>query len=167
MYGKQQAPSCFWLPQGQVDSGLKVFAGGIFDLFSVCCAAIFAAAKSSVLGFGHGSIFVCKVNYMTQFDDIRPYHDAEVRPTIDRILADPELVDAVARLKFPKLTQWLGWLIKPLVKKKLSDQLAGVNNVRGFQEVVERYMTGMIAEATTAVTISGQSSRYCDGSCIC
>ncbi|HOY23442.1 MAG TPA: cytochrome C oxidase Cbb3, partial [Cellvibrio sp.] len=81
---------------------------------------------------------------MTQFDDIRPYHDAEVRPTIDRILADPELVDAVARLKFPKLTQWLGWLIKPLVKKKLSDQLAGVNNVRGFQEVVERYMTGMI-----------------------
>ena len=92
---------------------------------------------------------------MTQFDDIRPYHDAEVRPTIDRILADPELVDAVARLKFPKLTQWLGWLIKPLVKKKLSDQLAGVNDVRGFQEVVERYMSGMITETTTALTVSG------------
>lgn len=92
---------------------------------------------------------------MTQFDDIRPYHDAEVRPTLDRILAEPELVDAVARLKFPKLTQWLGWVIKPLVKKKLSDQLAGVNDVRGFQEVVERYMTAMIAEATSTVTISG------------
>jgi hypothetical protein len=44
MYGKQQLLSCFWLPQGQVDSGFKVFAGGIFDLFSVCCAAIFARA---------------------------------------------------------------------------------------------------------------------------
>jgi hypothetical protein len=92
---------------------------------------------------------------MTQFDDIRPYHDAEVRPTIDRILADPELADAVARLKFPKLTQWFGWIIKPLVKRKLAEQLAGVNDVRGFQEVVERYMSGMLAEATTALTISG------------
>jgi hypothetical protein len=92
---------------------------------------------------------------MTQFDDIRPYHDAEVRPTIDRILADPELADAVARLKFPKLTQWFGWLIKPLVKRKLAEQLAGVNDVRGFQEVVERYMSGMLATATTALTISG------------
>ncbi|RYY04289.1 MAG: cytochrome C oxidase Cbb3 [Gammaproteobacteria bacterium] len=92
---------------------------------------------------------------MTQFDDIRPYHDAEVRPTIDRILADPELADAVARLRFPKLTRWLGWMVKPVVKKKLSQQLAQVQNVRGFQEVVERYMSGMIAETTTAVTISG------------
>lgn len=92
---------------------------------------------------------------MTQFDDIRPYHDAEVRPTIDRILADPELADAVARLKFPKLTQWFGWIIKALVKRKLAEQLAGVNDVRGFQEVVERYMSGMLAEATTALTISG------------
>ncbi|MET0356377.1 MAG: 1-acyl-sn-glycerol-3-phosphate acyltransferase [Cellvibrio sp.] len=100
-------------------------------------------------------ILVGKVIYMTQFDDIRPYHDAEVRPTIDRILADPELTDAVARLKFPRLTQWFGWIIKPLVKKKLSEQLAGVNDVRGFQEVVERYMSAMIAETTTALTISG------------
>lgn len=92
---------------------------------------------------------------MTQFDDIRPYHDAEVRPIIDRILADPELTDAVARLKFPKLTQWFSWIIKPLVKRKLTEQLAKVNDVRGFQEVVERYMAGMLAEATTALTISG------------
>jgi hypothetical protein len=92
---------------------------------------------------------------MTQFDDIRPYDDAEVRPTIDRILADPELADAVAKLRFPKLTRWLGWMIRQIVKKKLSQQLAGVNNVRGFQEVVERYMSAMIAETTTALTISG------------
>lgn len=38
---------------------------------------------------------------MTDFDDIRPYHDDEVRPVLDRILNDPELADAVAKLKFP------------------------------------------------------------------
>lgn len=92
---------------------------------------------------------------MTQFDDIRPYHDAEVRPTLDRILADPELADAVARLKFPKLTRWLSWIIKPLIKKRLTEQLAGVNDVRGFQEVVERYMAAMLEEKTSAITISG------------
>jgi len=92
---------------------------------------------------------------MTQFDDIRPYYDAEVRPTIDRILADPELADAVARLRFPRLTQWFGWALKPLVKRRLAQELAGVNDVKGFQDVVERYMAGMLAEATTALTISG------------
>ena len=129
--------------------------GGIFDLFSVCCAAVFAIASQANTRLGGCFIPVCKVNPMTQFDDIRPYQDAEVRPTIDRILADPELVDAVARLKFPMLTQWLGWLIKPLVKKKLSDQLSGVNDVRGFQEVVERYLSAMIAQTTSSATVSG------------
>ena len=92
---------------------------------------------------------------MTQFDDIRPYHDNEVGPTLERLLSDPELTDAVTNLKFPRLTAWLGWLLRPLVKRKLGEQLAGVNTVLGFQHVVEKYMTAMIANATTEVTISG------------
>ena len=92
---------------------------------------------------------------MTQFDDIRPYYDDEVRPTLDRILSEPELTEAIARLKFPKLTPWLGWAIKPLVKKKLTNELAGVKNVHSFQQVVEKYMSAMIEDTTTAHTVSG------------
>src|SRR5690606_33392771 len=91
----------------------------------------------------------------TEFDDIRPYHDDEVRPTLDRILADPELVDAVTRLKFPRLHRWAGGLLRPVVKRVLVKQLAGVNSVNGFQDVVERYMARMIRSTTTALTISG------------
>lgn len=91
----------------------------------------------------------------TDFDDIRPYHDDEVRPTLDRILADPELTDAVTRLKFPRLNRWAGAVLRPLVRRELVKQLAGVNSVRGFQQVVERYMARMIANTTTALTISG------------
>lgn len=91
----------------------------------------------------------------TEFDDIRPYHDDEVRPTLDRILADPELIDAITRLKFPRLNTWAGGLLRPLVKRALNKQLAGVNTVRGFQQVVEKYMASMIANTTTALTISG------------
>lgn len=92
---------------------------------------------------------------MTDFDDIRPYNDDEVRPTLDRILADPELSDAVARLKFPTLSSWLGWLLKPVVRHKLSSELAGVNNVLGFQQVVAKYMSAMVGRTTRSVTVSG------------
>ncbi|HSC68184.1 MAG TPA: 1-acyl-sn-glycerol-3-phosphate acyltransferase [Cellvibrio sp.] len=92
---------------------------------------------------------------MNEFDDIRPYRDDEVRPTLDRILADPELADAVARLKFPTLHGWLGWLLKPVVRAKLKQQLAGINDVSGFQRVVEKYMAGMISTRVKALTVSG------------
>lgn len=92
---------------------------------------------------------------MNEFDDIRPYNDDEVRPTLDRILADPELSDAVTRLKFPALAPWFGWLLRPLVKQKLRSELAGVTNVLGFQQVVEKYMSAMLSSKTRSVTMSG------------
>ena len=72
-----------------------------------------------------------------------------------RLLADPELVDAVTRLRFPGAHQWLGWAIKPLVKAKLQQQLSGIQDVDGFQHVVENYMAAMMAKRVTALTTSG------------
>ncbi len=92
---------------------------------------------------------------MSEFDDIRPYRDDEVRPTLDRILADPELTDAVTRLKFPKLHAVLGWLLKPLVRRKLNQQLAGIQDVQGFQAVVEKYLSGMMSTRVKELTFSG------------
>lgn len=92
---------------------------------------------------------------MNEFDDIRPYRDDEVRPAINRMLADPELTDAVARLRFPKLHGWMGWAIKPVVRMKLAQQLASINDVKGFQSVVEKYMAAMIATRVKSLTVSG------------
>jgi hypothetical protein len=92
---------------------------------------------------------------MKEFDDIRPYHDDEVRPTIERLLADPELSDALVRLKFPKFYRWCAWLLRPLVKAKLSQQLAGVQDVRGFQTVVAKYMKSVVETTTSSLTVSG------------
>lgn len=92
---------------------------------------------------------------MTEFDDIRPYYDHEVRPTLDRLLADPELAAAVVKLKFPRLNQGLGWLLRPLVSYSLKRQVAGVNSVLGFQQVIEKYMANMIATTTSGFTTSG------------
>jgi hypothetical protein len=92
---------------------------------------------------------------MAEFDDIRPYNDHEVRPVLDRLLADPELIAAVTSLRFPRLNRGFGWLLRPLVRRVMSRQLAGVNNVRDFQMVVEKYMRAMIANTTTRLTTSG------------
>lgn len=92
---------------------------------------------------------------MTNFDDIRPYRDDEVHPTLDRMLADQEFIDAVTRLKFPTMNNWLGWMLKPLVRKRLSQQLASIKDVEGFQSVVEKYMAGMIATRVNNLTVSG------------
>ncbi len=91
----------------------------------------------------------------TDFDDIRPYNDDEVRPVLDRILADPELAQAIVKLRCPQLQSWLGWLLRPLVNARLTRELAGVNSVRGVQQVVEKYMSGMIKTTTTQLTVSG------------
>lgn len=92
---------------------------------------------------------------MQSFDDIRPYRDDEVRPVLDRVLDNPELVAAVARLRFPQWPVWARRLLAPLVRKVLQRQLAGVNTVRDFQAVVEKYMSHMIDTTTTAFTVSG------------
>ncbi|UTF61482.1 1-acyl-sn-glycerol-3-phosphate acyltransferase [Gilvimarinus sp. DA14] len=92
---------------------------------------------------------------MTDFDDIRPYNDDEVRPVLDRILADPELADAVARLKFPRLAGPLGFILRPLVRRVMARQLVGVDSVDKFQLVVEKYMRHMIETTTTRLTNSG------------
>ena len=92
---------------------------------------------------------------MTEFDDIRPYNDEEVRPTLDRILADPELAKAITRLKFPRTHQAFAWALQPLVRRVLKKQLAHVNSVMDFQQVVEKYMAAMINSTTTALTTSG------------
>ena len=92
---------------------------------------------------------------MNEFDDIRPYNDAEVAPTIARLLADPELIAAVTRLRFPRLSGPLGWLLRPLVSRVMHRQLDGVDSVDKFQRVVEKYMRHMIDSTTTALTSSG------------
>jgi len=92
---------------------------------------------------------------MNEFDDIRPYDDSEVRPTLERLIANPELADAVARLKFPRAAGPLSWMFRPLVQSAMRRQMRGVDTVRGFQEVLKGYMQRMIDDTTTSLTTSG------------
>lgn len=92
---------------------------------------------------------------MSKFDDIRPYNDSEVRPVLDRILTNPELIQAVSSLRFPRLGKLLPWLINPVVRRVLKSQLAGVNSVYDLQMIVAKYLRNMITRRVSALTVSG------------
>lgn len=97
------------------------------------------------------------------FDDIRPYDDPEVKPTIQRLLADEELLYAITRLKFPRASRALGGLLRPLVRRAMDKQLAKVTSVHAFQQVVEHYMASMIAKTTRRLTSSGLERLNAEG----
>jgi len=93
---------------------------------------------------------------MDEFTDIRPYKDSEVAAVVARLLDDPELLTAICKLKFKGLTNWLGWPLRLLVRAALRREVGGINDVRGLQSLIERYMTRMIEETTTGFTESGR-----------
>jgi 1-acyl-sn-glycerol-3-phosphate acyltransferase len=90
-----------------------------------------------------------------RFAAIRPYNDAEVRPVLQRLLGNDELIAAVTRLRFPRLARVLGLLLRPVVRAYLRRQIAAIDSVASFQQLVEKYMSAMIVSSTSDFTVSG------------
>ncbi len=89
------------------------------------------------------------------FAEIRPYHDDEVPAALARLMADEALLAAIAHFRFPSLSRWLGWLLKPLIRSALQRRWAKVRTVRDVQMEVAHFMESMIASTTEGVTYSG------------
>jgi hypothetical protein len=103
---------------------------------------------------------------MSDFDDIRPYNDDEVQPTLERLLNDAEFLDTVASLKLPIWLKPIRALLRPLVKKRLAREVDGITSVFAFQHRIEYYMGQILEKTITHLTISGlerldKNSAYC------
>ncbi len=100
------------------------------------------------------------------FDDIRPYNDDEVQPTLARLLGDNEFLDTVAQLKMPKMGKMALSMMRPMVRKAVAQELDGVDSVSAFQQKLEVYVRRMLDETVTELTVSGleylePSRAYC------
>jgi len=89
------------------------------------------------------------------FADIRPYHDAEVRPVLDRLLLDAEFLENLGKLRLPRLTARFPGLVRPLVRWLLRRELNGVDVNSSLQSVIKKYMDRMIESSTDEFTLSG------------
>ncbi|MEE8056792.1 MAG: 1-acyl-sn-glycerol-3-phosphate acyltransferase [Pseudomonadales bacterium] len=92
---------------------------------------------------------------MGQFADIRPYNDSEVPAVLNNLLADDDMIAAVASLKLGAWHKAFSWLVYPFIRRLLVRQFRGVNTVRGFQDIIKKYMDDMVDSTTTGVTVSG------------
>lgn len=92
---------------------------------------------------------------MGEFEAIRPYADAEVRPVLERVLADDAFLSTITHYRFPRLAGPLGWLLKPLIARYLRREVAGVDSVAKLQDRVESYVDRSIEHASDGITYSG------------
>jgi glycerol-3-phosphate O-acyltransferase len=90
-----------------------------------------------------------------QFAEIRPYHDHEVRPVLERLLADDEFILTLGRLRLPKNASRFPSVVRLLVRWILRRELRHVTDVRSLQHVVKKYMDRMIESSTDQFTVSG------------
>ena len=89
------------------------------------------------------------------FAEIRPYRDEEVTGVLDRLLHDPEFLDALAKLRVGNLANALPPLWRYLARMYLRRQLRSVHTVHDMQMVVKSYMDRMIEDTTSGFSVSG------------
>lgn len=89
------------------------------------------------------------------FADIRPYRDEEVPAVLDRLLADRELLDAIASLSLGWVARVFPGLVRPVVRWYLGRQLRGVQDVHGMQMVIKHYVEKVIDDTTAGFSVSG------------
>lgn len=89
------------------------------------------------------------------FADIRPYNNDEAPAVLARVAADPELAAALAKLRFPRLTQWLPWLARAAVRRWLARQVASLTTVEDLQVNIVKPQLEQVIAATCTFTDSG------------
>lgn len=92
---------------------------------------------------------------MTNFDDIRPYRDHEVKPVLERLMSDQRLITTVANHKFPVLTRLMPRLVPWLIQQRLKRELKPIHDVNSFQMLIADAMARTIKRTTSGFSFNG------------
>ncbi|MEK9648815.1 MAG: 1-acyl-sn-glycerol-3-phosphate acyltransferase [Gammaproteobacteria bacterium] len=92
---------------------------------------------------------------MSDFEDIRPYRDDEVRPVVDRLSKDETLCRALGKFTHPLLYKFFPGKVTAKVQSTLADEVAHVQTIHDVQLVIEKYLDRLIESTTTSLTNTG------------
>jgi len=90
-----------------------------------------------------------------EFNDIRPYNDAEAPLVMGRLMDDPELANTLLSIKFPRLSRYLAWALRPLIRTRLHREFDSIRSVQDLQLLIGRQMEAMLDKSATPFTVSG------------
>ncbi|MBC79709.1 MAG: glycerol acyltransferase [Gammaproteobacteria bacterium] len=99
-----------------------------------------------------------------EYEDIRPYADSEVSDILKRLLNDVDLLNFLARWRYPRMSRVTPALARLPISLYLRYKLGSVDSVRGFQDVVYHYVNRIIRETTDGFEYSGIESLVPDQS---
>lgn len=91
---------------------------------------------------------------MNEFDDIRPYQDAEVPEVIQRLLKNDEFFKAVLGYKFPQFKKKFPRLLVIIAKKSFKKKLERIRSIDDVQELIATYVKRILKTTTTGLTES-------------
>lgn len=92
---------------------------------------------------------------MHDFEDIRPYHDEEVRGVVDALLEDLDLSRAMGKFKHPQVYKWFPGPVARLTQSALKNELRHVSCIRDVQDIIEKYLDKIIETTTDGLTHTG------------
>ena len=92
---------------------------------------------------------------MTEFDEIRPFRDAEVPTVVRRMIADPEFVDLLLERQFPVLVRYCSALMRPLLRWRLRYLSRNIRTVRDLQMIISERLVALLDRTTDGYSFSG------------
>ena len=92
---------------------------------------------------------------MDEFEDIRPYRDAEVAGVLARLLGTGELIELAAARMAPTWHRLLPGLVRQAVRGLLRRRLKGVDSVADMQQLLSRHVQKLVRKTTTEFTYAG------------
>ncbi len=95
---------------------------------------------------------------MGQFDDIRPFHDQEVRGVLSRLQTSPDMVDALVNFQFPRIGRAMVPIARILARSRLKSQFDGIDSVAAFQDRISGYFGHMVHTTTDGFNYRGLES---------
>ena len=100
---------------------------------------------------------------MDDFEDIRPYHDAEVGPVLERLTEDHELTSFLGQWLAPVLSSVMPGRVASVVSWLLRKKFSSVADIAGFQEVISAYAKKLVREGTSEFVYEGFDQLEEDG----
>lgn len=92
---------------------------------------------------------------MDEFDDIRPYRDAEVGPAVFALADDPVFVAFASRFAAPGLGPRLRPFLHPLVRRLIRRQARRLRSVDDMQLLMSRYLKTLVRATSDGMTVTG------------
>lgn len=89
------------------------------------------------------------------FDDIRPCRDDEAHQELAIIANDESLVNGIVKLRYPKLSKFIGPLLKIKVRSYIKHAVEQIHSIEQFQLQVAGAVTKMMNNTTDGVTFKG------------